>query len=47
MDKVHNIVLIGNESVGKSNICLQLEQGVFRQQWQPTIGSNIKSNINI
>ena len=47
MDKIINAVLIGSESVGKSNICLQLEQGLFRQSWQPTIGSNKKSNISV
>jgi GTPase SAR1 family protein len=30
MEKVQDIVLIGNESVGKTSISLQLEKGIFR-----------------
>lgn len=48
MDHIFKILIIGDSSVGKSNILLRFSEGIFHETFLPTIGVDFKiKNLTI
>ena len=48
VDHIFKILIIGDSSVGKSNILLRFSENIFHDSFLPTIGVDFKiKNLNI